>query len=174
MSQARNRFGREATSSARAANKRDSSVRFLSFARLGGLPDNQVTARREVPTSRVKISRVRFVCRAELLDVGSRQGFAGGGACTFHLATKFLNTRAKMCHLFFCSLQLFKAATFFGITFAMKQRTTGYSLVQAYLHAQMHYLGNLSWPKQNFDFTLRLEVPRVNYQVPSVSNMRGK
>jgi hypothetical protein len=26
----------------RVANKRDNSVRFLSFARLGGLPDNQV------------------------------------------------------------------------------------------------------------------------------------
>jgi hypothetical protein len=82
------------TSSARAANKRDNSVRFLSFARLGGLPESQVaTARQEVPTSRENI-QVKFVCR-QILDIGSRQDFAGGGACTFHLATKFLNTGCR-------------------------------------------------------------------------------
>jgi hypothetical protein len=50
---------------------------------------------------------------AELLDIGSRQDFARVGACAFDLATKFLNARAKMCHLFFCSLQLFQGGHLF-------------------------------------------------------------
>jgi hypothetical protein len=64
---------------------------------------------------------------AELFDIGSSQDFAGrGGARTADLATEFLNARTKMCHLFFCSFQLFNGSRFF-LDRHENQETMGYS-----------------------------------------------
>ena len=53
--------------------------------------------------------------RAELLDVGIPVKTLLDGALTLLTwRAEFLNARAKMCHLFFCSSQLFKGSRLFS------------------------------------------------------------
>jgi len=76
------------------------------------------------------MSRVKFV-PTELFNIGSRQQFVNGDLCILYLATKFLDARAKVRHLLFCSFQLVNGSRLFLDYPYHEAMNGGISIVQA-------------------------------------------